>query len=295
MLWATTATDPSATPRAPAHHARQGHSTPKWVSCLSMVMFTLKCVCVCVCHHDCGWVPTPNVCWCMVRDALAHAVCLRGEVCTGSAPTPATATRGLIPSPSTRSHGATLSTLRHGKTHLLTLCISQTLGGDLPRRHQRPLLASHAHDPSDDRPGGVSAGLRGQVRGTPGAILRRRRRPQGPVRREARHNDAQEKHFHGIPPIGRRAGGAPTHGATHRTGLPTFCIVQTILFIEREMENSMELENLSSTVFCCPLILFLLVYISDPCGCRQCTAPPPAASSFSLFLLPWRPPPPHLP
>ncbi len=41
-------------------------------------------VCTCVhtevrvCHHDRGWVPTPNVRWCMVRDALAYAVWLRG-------------------------------------------------------------------------------------------------------------------------------------------------------------------------------------------------------------------------
>ncbi len=34
---------------------------------------------VCVRHHDRRWVATPNVCWCMVRDALAHAVWLRGE------------------------------------------------------------------------------------------------------------------------------------------------------------------------------------------------------------------------
>ncbi len=45
---------------------------------------------VCVHHHDHGWVPTPNVCWCMVRnvvkavrDALAHAVWLRGELAQG--------------------------------------------------------------------------------------------------------------------------------------------------------------------------------------------------------------------
>ncbi len=30
-------------------------------------------------HHDRGWVPTPNVRWRMVRDALAHAVWLRGN------------------------------------------------------------------------------------------------------------------------------------------------------------------------------------------------------------------------
>ena len=30
-------------------------------------------------HHDLRWVLTPNVCWRMVRDALAHVVWLRGE------------------------------------------------------------------------------------------------------------------------------------------------------------------------------------------------------------------------
>ncbi len=36
---------------------------------------------VCVCHHDCGWVPTPNVRWHMVRNvvkAVRDAVWLRG-------------------------------------------------------------------------------------------------------------------------------------------------------------------------------------------------------------------------
>ncbi len=31
-------------------------------------------------HHDRQWVPTPNVRWRMVRDALAHAVWLRGHM-----------------------------------------------------------------------------------------------------------------------------------------------------------------------------------------------------------------------
>ncbi len=31
-------------------------------------------------HHDRRWVPTPNVRWCKVRDALAHAVWPRGQV-----------------------------------------------------------------------------------------------------------------------------------------------------------------------------------------------------------------------
>ena len=30
-------------------------------------------------HHDRRWVPTPNMYWRMVRDALAHAVWLRGQ------------------------------------------------------------------------------------------------------------------------------------------------------------------------------------------------------------------------
>ncbi len=30
-------------------------------------------------HHDRGWVPTPNMHWCLVRDALAHTVWLRGH------------------------------------------------------------------------------------------------------------------------------------------------------------------------------------------------------------------------
>ncbi len=34
---------------------------------------------VCVRHHDRGWVPNPNARWRMVRDALAHAVWLRGD------------------------------------------------------------------------------------------------------------------------------------------------------------------------------------------------------------------------
>ncbi len=37
--------DPQFTPRAPAHHAHQGHCAPKWVSRMSMVVFTLKCMC----------------------------------------------------------------------------------------------------------------------------------------------------------------------------------------------------------------------------------------------------------
>ncbi len=37
--------DPQFTPDAAAHHAHQGHSAPKWVSHMSMVVFTLKCVC----------------------------------------------------------------------------------------------------------------------------------------------------------------------------------------------------------------------------------------------------------
>ncbi len=32
-----------------------------------------------MCHHDHGRVPTPNMCWHMVRDALAHAVWPRGD------------------------------------------------------------------------------------------------------------------------------------------------------------------------------------------------------------------------
>ncbi len=32
-------------------------------------------------HYDHGWVPSPNMGWRMVRDALAHAVSLRGQPC----------------------------------------------------------------------------------------------------------------------------------------------------------------------------------------------------------------------
>ncbi len=58
-------------------HACQGHSTPRMG-----LTYVYSCVHteVYVCHHDRGWVPTPNVCWRMVRDALAHAVWPRGHL-----------------------------------------------------------------------------------------------------------------------------------------------------------------------------------------------------------------------
>ncbi len=68
------------TPRAAHTHAKTCHSTPKWVShgCVHIEVH--------VSHHDHGWGPTPNMYWYLVqnvvkavRDALAHAVWLRGE------------------------------------------------------------------------------------------------------------------------------------------------------------------------------------------------------------------------
>ncbi len=63
-------------------HAYQGHSAPKWVSYMYMVVFTLKFMCT-ICNRR--WVPTPNMHWHMVRNvakavryALAHAVWPRG-------------------------------------------------------------------------------------------------------------------------------------------------------------------------------------------------------------------------
>ncbi len=46
-------------PECVSAHARQGHSAPKWVSHLSMVVFPLK-----------WWVQTPNMCWCMVWSVI---------------------------------------------------------------------------------------------------------------------------------------------------------------------------------------------------------------------------------
>ncbi len=68
----------------PSTHTYQGHSAPKWVSYMYMVVFTLKCMCTTMV------TVTPNMHWYMVwnvvkavRDALAHAVWPRshGEKC----------------------------------------------------------------------------------------------------------------------------------------------------------------------------------------------------------------------
>ncbi len=49
-------------------------TAPLWGSCMYGSVHTE----VLVHHHDRGWVPTPNVRWRMVRDALTHAVWLSG-------------------------------------------------------------------------------------------------------------------------------------------------------------------------------------------------------------------------
>ncbi len=68
---------PSATPRAPAHTR-----TPRSQRTKMGLTYVHGCVHteVPVRQHDSGWVPTPNMCWGMVRnvvkavrDALAHA------------------------------------------------------------------------------------------------------------------------------------------------------------------------------------------------------------------------------
>ncbi len=71
--------DPSATPRAPAHQMG--------------LMYVYGCVHteVHVHPHDRRWVPTPNMCWRMVRnvvkavrDALVHAVCHSVHRCSSA-------------------------------------------------------------------------------------------------------------------------------------------------------------------------------------------------------------------
>ncbi len=63
-------THPSATLRAPrSQHTKMG------LTCVYGCIHTE----VYVHHHDRGRVPTPNMRWHMVRDALAHAVWLRGD------------------------------------------------------------------------------------------------------------------------------------------------------------------------------------------------------------------------
>ena len=59
---ATVDPDPQFTP----HHARQGHSAPKWVSHMSMIVFTLKCVCATMVAV--GFQPqTCSGAWCVMR------------------------------------------------------------------------------------------------------------------------------------------------------------------------------------------------------------------------------------
>ncbi len=61
------------------HHVRQRRRTPR--SQRTKLGLVYGCVHTEVPVHylDHGWVPTPNVPWRMVRDALAHAVWPRGQ------------------------------------------------------------------------------------------------------------------------------------------------------------------------------------------------------------------------
>ncbi len=63
------------------HRVRQRTRKPRSQRTKMGLMYVFGCVHteMRMCHHDHGCVPTPNVRWCMVCDAMAHAVWPRGD------------------------------------------------------------------------------------------------------------------------------------------------------------------------------------------------------------------------